>query len=73
MDPSEHCGYNMDSQLRILSDIKMRFSDIPVIEVENKADISKSNSQRVKISALEGLGVDELRRFLVENLIDNKN
>jgi nucleolar GTP-binding protein len=72
MDPSEHCGYEVDIQMRILSDIKSRFCDIPVIEVENKSDILKSDSPRQKISALQGDGVSELRNTILFNL-RNKN
>lgn len=68
VDPSEHCGYGIDSQLRILSDIRSQFSDIPIIEVENKADILKVETPRLKISALEGEGIEELRRVVVSNL-----
>ena len=72
IDPSEHCGYNVDSQLRILADIKSGFSQIPIIEVENKSDIVKLDSPRQKISALQGDGVSELRDTILSNL-KNKN
>ena len=68
IDPSEHCGYKVDSQLRILSDIKSRFSQIPIIEVENKSDIVELDTPRQKISALQGEGVSELRDAILSNL-----
>ncbi|UCE36311.1 MAG: 50S ribosome-binding GTPase [Thermoplasmata archaeon] len=68
IDPSEYCGYTMDSQLRILSDIKTRFREISVIEVENKVDIVKLDTSRFKISALRGDGVMELKDIVVSNL-----
>jgi nucleolar GTP-binding protein len=68
IDPSEHCGYKIDSQLRILSDIKSRFSQIPIIEVENKSDITKLYSHRKKISALQGEGISELRDLILSNI-----
>jgi nucleolar GTP-binding protein len=64
IDPSEHCGYVMDSQLRILSDIKARFPEVPIIEVENKVDILRYDSTRLKISALESEGVEALMEIL---------
>lgn len=68
IDPSEYCGYGMDSQLRILSDIKSSFSDIPIIEVENKMDIVKLDSERIKICALGGEGLEKLRDVIETNL-----
>ncbi len=71
VDPSEHCGYKIESQLQILSDIKSSFPEIPVIEVENKSDIVKTDSSRHKISALTGDGVLELRDAILSYLKDN--
>ncbi|UCE74746.1 MAG: 50S ribosome-binding GTPase [Methanomassiliicoccales archaeon] len=68
IDPTEYCGYAMDSQLRILTDIKSRFEDIPIIEVENKADIMRSETSRIKISALNKEGIEELREILMQRL-----
>lgn len=68
IDPSEHCGYSIDSQLALLADIKSRFADIPIIEVENKVDIQRSDAARIKISALEGEGIEELRNVLVAGI-----
>ena len=59
IDPTEHCGYPLDAQLRLLNDIKKTFS-IPIIEVENKCDILSTDSDRLKISALTDEGIDEL-------------
>ena len=70
MDPSEYCGYTMESQLAILSEIKSRFSNIPILEVENKGDLVRLDTNRQKISALEGGGVLELEDILVSRLKD---
>ncbi len=70
MDPSEYCGYKMESQLAILSEIKSRFSNIPILEVENKVDLVRLDTNRQKISALEGEGVFELKDILVSRLKD---
>ena len=69
IDPSEYSGYTTEAQLAILSDIKSNFPDIPVLEVENKMDIAKTTSQRLKISALEGEGVAELKERLVATVL----
>jgi nucleolar GTP-binding protein len=67
IDPTEYCGYDMGSQLRILSDIRSRFPDITIIEVENKVDIMSLETDRIKISALNGLGMESLREAIVAN------
>ena len=73
IDPSEYCGYTIDSQLRILSDIRSRFSDIPMIEVENKMDMVRLDSPRLKISALGGGGLKKLKEVILANLGDRAN
>ena len=71
-DPTETCGYPMSQQERILETIKREFSPVPVVEIENKADMSKSQSGRVKISAETGAGVQKLVDSLVEKLKDQQ-
>ncbi len=73
LDPSEHCGYPIGAQLAILSDIKSNFPDIPVLEVENKMDLVQIPSKRLKISALEGLGVAELKEMLVSRAMESQS
>ncbi|UCG68215.1 MAG: 50S ribosome-binding GTPase [Thermoplasmata archaeon] len=65
LDPTEYCGYDIDSQLSILSDIKSRFPEIPIIEVENKVDLVRLDSPRLKTSALNGEGIEKLREVVV--------
>jgi nucleolar GTP-binding protein len=66
LDPSEYCGYSIESQLNILEDIRSSFHAIPILEVENKKDIETTQSQRLKISALEGDGMEELKEAILE-------
>jgi len=68
LDPTETSGYSMEQQVHLLGSVSESLSGIPLIEVENKVDISDSNSSRAKISALEGLGVEELRTAIIECL-----
>jgi nucleolar GTP-binding protein len=68
LDPSETCGYEIGRQENLLQTIKHQFPGIPVIEVENKMDISATSSERTKISALEGTGVEELVNLAVETI-----
>lgn len=68
IDPSETSGYSMRDQLALLDSIKANFADIPIIEIENKSDLMRIESPRVKISALTGDGVEELLATIIETL-----
>jgi nucleolar GTP-binding protein len=69
-DPTETCGFPMDEQKNIYSDIKEAF-DIPVIPVLNKSDLSIPDAKIKKISnypcsAKEGTGVEEVIEAIVK-------
>jgi GTP1/Obg family GTP-binding protein len=59
----------MEQQDSLLRSIKENFPDIPFIEVENKVDLLCSDSDRLKISAANGEGVDALVDQVVRMLI----
>ncbi len=59
LDPSETCGYEMNEQIKLLEEISKDFP-VPIIVAENKVDIYKSDSNRLKISAKTGEGVEGL-------------
>jgi nucleolar GTP-binding protein len=59
-DPTETCGYPMSEQERLLEVVKKEFPGIPIVEVENKADLLKTASGRAHISASTGKGVQSL-------------
>lgn len=59
LDPSETCGYEMKEQIKLLEEISKDFP-VPIIVAENKVDIYKSDSNRLKISAKTGEGVEGL-------------
>lgn len=54
-------------QLNLIKMIKENFS-VPIIEVENKCDLVKSNSERIKISALTEEGIEELKKEILRIL-----
>ena len=64
-DPTETCGYPMSDQEHLLDTVKKEFRKVPIIEVENKADLLKSKSGRTRISASTGKGVSDLVDRLV--------
>jgi nucleolar GTP-binding protein len=68
MDPSESCGYSMDKQTALLETVKRGFSDVPIIVVESKSDILRTDSSNVHISAETGDGMDALKEDLLTRL-----
>jgi nucleolar GTP-binding protein len=69
LDPSETSGYFMDQQMNLLRSVRENFPDIQIIEVENKVDLLRSGSDRLKISAANGEGTDALVEVLVRTLV----
>ena len=67
-DPTETCGYPMSEQEHLLKQIREQFSSVPMIEVENKADLTKSKDKRLKISASSGYNVSKLVDRIVATL-----
>ncbi|MGQ9588008.1 MAG: NOG1 family protein [Thermoplasmata archaeon] len=68
IDPTETCGYLLAQQEHLLQSVKDEFSSVPIVEVENKADLIKTKSGRIKISAITGAGVQKLVETLLEKL-----
>jgi len=67
-DPTETCGYSMQEQVHLLENIKKEFVGVQVIEVENKVDMLRTDSARLKISASTGKGVEGLIDAVVKTL-----
>ena len=76
LDPTSTCGYPLESQLRLLDEVRTSFPDVPMLVAINKADIATEEQVRtVKellgqdvyvISALRGDGIEELIRKATE-------
>lgn len=58
VDPTGHCGYPLEDQLKLLSDIK-RWLEMPVVVAYNKSDIQSYTGEGMKISTLTGDGVSD--------------
>ncbi|OPX64894.1 MULTISPECIES: GTPase [unclassified Methanoregula] len=56
LDPSEHCGYPMEMQLRLLEDVKGMVRS-PVIVVANKSDLTTADGYTA-MSTQSGDGID---------------
>lgn len=66
LDPSEHCGYPLDSQLRLAEDLSSWIT-LPMLMVANKVDI-KRYSDLAEMSTETGEGVLEVLERLIELL-----
>jgi len=60
IDPSETCGYSLEDQKHLLSNIKKIFKNSIFIIVENKIDFGKTKTKNLKISCKTGEGIDIL-------------
>ncbi|NJE42441.1 NOG1 family protein [Thermococcus sp. GR6] len=78
-DPSEYCGFPIEEQMHLFEEIYEEFKDFPFIVVLNKVDIADEEKIRqveefvkskglepLRISALNGEGLDELKRRVIE-------
>ncbi len=63
LDPSEHCGYTLGDQIRLLDEIH-RIVDVPVVTVANKADIQGIEGYP-EMSTLTGEGVEAVFGLLL--------
>ncbi len=63
LDASEHCGYTLDDQVRLLDEIR-RLVDGPVVTVANKADIQGIEGYPA-MSTLTGEGVETVLDLLL--------
>ena len=75
LDTSETCGYTLKDQKHLLVQVKKIFGDTPIIIVESKMDIKKTDSTNLKISCetKEGINLllDEIfSRFKSEEKIE---
>ncbi|MFP4545869.1 MAG: NOG1 family protein, partial [Methanomassiliicoccales archaeon] len=68
LDPSETSGYTMEHQLSLLSSVESWMEGIPMVVVENKVDLYRSDSNRVKVSAFTGEGMEEMMEKVVPYL-----
>ena len=60
LDPTEICGYPLGDQLGLLADVQGGFADLPVIVIENKADLGRPGMGHLRVSALTGEGLPEM-------------
>lgn len=66
-DPTETCGYPIDNQKNLLTQLKKMFKDSEFIVVENKSDVQKYASDNIKVSCENKEGID----ILIEEILKN--
>jgi len=59
-DSSETCGYKIENQKKLLSQIKKMFKNCIFLVVENKSDIIKTKSKYLKISCKNNEDIDKI-------------
>lgn len=60
IDPSEHCGYTVQAQLKLLEDTKKAFPESPFLVVESKSDLGTKGLGELAFSAENGEHVQEV-------------
>jgi nucleolar GTP-binding protein len=73
LDPTEHCGYSIEDQYKLLSEIKRLFDNVDTLTVENKVDINSSDTDIIKISAETGAGLEVLMDYLKEYFLKDSD
>jgi nucleolar GTP-binding protein len=68
LDPSEYCGYTIEEQNRLFEEVSRLFQNILIIDIENKVDVLCTDTTRLKISALDGQGIDELLGIIQKSI-----
>lgn len=65
IDPTETCGYTLESQLNLLAEIKELIT-VPILVVANKADLLQKmpSIAELKMSSLTGEGIEEVKSRL---------
>jgi nucleolar GTP-binding protein len=68
LDPSGTCGYSLEEQERLLERWRRALPNVPILEVETKADLAHGTGARLAVSATTGKGLDELRERIAKLL-----
>lgn len=70
IDPSETCGYYISEQQQLKNQILELYPNVPLIEIENKADLFDSGSDNIKFSCKDGKGIEEVKQLIIKMLVD---
>jgi nucleolar GTP-binding protein len=65
VDPTGHCGYPLERQEQLLGEMRREFAHAPFLVYESKSDVGTSPSERPKLSAETGEGVEAMMAQVV--------
>lgn len=72
LDPSERCGYPMAEQEALLARWRNELPNATFLEVETKGDLVESPTDRLRVSATTGAGLEQLRARLQALLAEHR-
>jgi nucleolar GTP-binding protein len=68
VDPSGHCGYSLEAQLKLLADTKAMFPGTPFVVAESKSDLATTGVGEIAFSTETGAGVEDLMAVVLARL-----
>ena len=68
VDPSEHCGYPLDVQLKLLDDTRKAFPDTPFVVAESKSDLKRAGVGEVAFSSETGEGIADVMALALSRI-----
>ncbi len=69
LDPSGSSGYTLEEQERLLERWRAEFPGLEIVPVETKSDLVRRPTDRLRVSAVTGEGIEELRQELERRLL----
>ncbi len=64
LDPTQASGHSLAEQESLLDRWRLEYPTLPILAVETKCDLLRTSSDRPKVSAVTGEGLDALRSAL---------
>ncbi len=68
IDPTGRSGYSLTDQEGLLARWREEYPGVPIVEVETKSDLGRGTSDRLRVSAVTGAGMDELWSVLRDRM-----
>lgn len=68
VDPSEHCGYSLEAQMKLLRGAQAMFPETPFVVAESKSDLKTAGLGEVAFSAETGAGLEDLMTVVLGRL-----
>ena len=65
LDPTESCGFPLEAQLGLLGSVQRTFPGVPLVVLENKADLGGPTAGYARGSAVTGEGLPKLMEVVV--------